>query len=827
MPIFRRNLGIDNPRNRTLRASNIVDVSRIDLPYPMTSGEISWDKKFEDFPSGSLTYTGLLVSDMEDFERAFDYLGKQEAIATIEGIEFYCQRPFSYERNHYTIWSNSVGEDIETITVTVGLVSVYEVKAKRKVRAKNIAKGSDSLISIIDLANFVGVPYKGPAFFPEVSSDSSISLHEAVTANARLYGGYCRCENGIELLNVDTGKIYSFRVGELLNTDGTNSLNPPPSYKDAELTWNRDPLEPDYELREPKEEVTITQDINLTNPPAADYGADGTVVLLAPWSSMFVNGGPTKTKTITKSVDGKTTSVEVEVYGYKFDSTDIAIADDYPILPNAAAFWQRCERTKTEYIYEDLSAPTYSVTTKDLSDPNEGFLTPIIHPDYAEYVSGNASGFSIRTGVEYLVQERTYGTKYVVLRREQGFELQIAIEDLAEATDPAAIQDLKEQINAYTWKLLPSQAIKSYILKNKRRLYRPYEQDLNDYEQNFVGNPFTLETLNYSSLPPRLKEAIGFEAAGSIFLSAPKYIGYDGRVIFIVPDLNFVEPFVVTEESYLKGGFFYALTPESLLKDADNPNEVDTTGEETYTRISRKILGKNRYKELNSEYSSQESGFERVYHTVKESIIAGQLPEGQFRKANWQDRRQKVRNRDATRKTKYFLESDYQSESTPQGESISFPTATSFDQAFTAAKVDLRIKTWQESNQSKKCAWYYPQVQPGDFIRTPKDLFGELGNWRLLNVSFSLSVKGGAGSTKHVDQPLVLIEGTTFNTGLDLPREIQFREEPDLSDRQPAEDDTRTSVGGVTSLGEIVLPINTRRNLAPPKVGEDPTTVGA
>lgn len=816
MPIFRRSLGVNNPNNRSLNASNIVDVSRISLPYPMVSGEISWDKKFEDFPSGSLTYTGILVSDIEGFERAFDYLGKQEAIAKIEGIDFYCQRPFSYERNHYTVWKGGVGEDVETLTITVGLVSVSEVKAKRKVLAKRLLS-TGGLISVIDLANYVGVEYKGPNFFPEVNPDSAISLHEAVTANARLYGGYCRCGNGIELLGVDTGEVYSFRVGELLNVDGTNSLNPPPSYQDAELTWNRDPLEPDYELREPVVEVSIVQDLNPEKPPAVDYGAEGEgIILIAPWSSMFTNGGPTKTRTTTKSIDGKTISVEVEIYGYKFDSTNLDPDIDPPTLYSAEQYWQLCETTRTDYIYEDLSSPFYSVKTKDLSSPVEAYLTPIIHPDYSEFVSGDASSFSINNGLEYLVQEKTTGRKYFVLRREEGFELATAIEDLAVAVDAEEIRDLNQTINAYSWKMLPTEAIKSYILRNKRKLYRPYEKDLNDYEQNFVGNPFTLETLNYSSLPPRLKDAVPPDSEGS-------YIGYDGRVIFLVPDLNFVEPFVTTEEVYLKGSYFYAKTPDSLIKNEDNPNEQDTTGEETYTRISRKPIGKNRYEELVSEYSSQESGFERVYHTVKQSTILGQLPEGQSRKANWKDKTQKVRNRDVTRKTRYFLESDYVTESTPQGESIGFPTATSFEQAFEAAKVDLRIKTWQESNQTKKCAWYYPGVEPGDFIRTPRDLFGEVGNWRLLSVSFNLSVKGGAGSTVHVDQPLVLTEGTTFNTGLDIPREISFREEPDLRDRQPAEDDTRTSAGGVSKLGEIILSSATRRNIDPPELGEDPT----
>ena len=389
----------------------------------------------------------------------------------------------------------------------------------------------------------------------------------------------------------------------------------------------------------------------------------------------------------------------------------------------------------------------------------------------------------------------------------------IAEEDLAAATDPADIEDLQAVIQAYTWQKSPTEAIKSYRLANKRLLYRPFENELNDYESNFVGNPFNLETMNYGSLPQKLKDAVPLSGS---------YIGYDGRVIFLIPDLNYVEPFVIEEESYLKGTYVYALTPESLQEDPDRVNQKDTTGEETYTRTSRRVLSKKKYTELTGEYSSQETGFERVFSKVTESEVSGQLPEAQVRKANWQDRAQKVRNRDPSRLTRYFAESDYLTSSVSSGDSLSFPTAASLGQALTAAKTDLRIKTWQESTQSKKCAWYYPQVRPGDYIATPRDLFGEMGNWRLLNVSFALEVKGGRLS--GFDRPLVLTEGTTFSTGLDIPRNISYREEPDLRDRQPAEDDTTVKMKGQTKLGEIILSTTTRRNITPPASDQDPTT---
>lgn len=84
MPLYRRpkktvQKGTPNKNNKSFGFSNLIRLkNQVDLPYPMNSGEISWQYTFEDFPSGSLSYTGVLAEDLEAFEEAFDYLGDQE-----------------------------------------------------------------------------------------------------------------------------------------------------------------------------------------------------------------------------------------------------------------------------------------------------------------------------------------------------------------------------------------------------------------------------------------------------------------------------------------------------------------------------------------------------------------------------------------------------------------------------------------------------------------------------------------------------------------------------------------------------------------------------
>lgn len=860
MPFYRRSLNKRN--NRIIGSSNIVSLrGRVQLPYPMSSGDISWNYNFEDFPSGSLTYTGVLPQDLEGFEEAFDYLGKQEAIATIEGIPYFCQRPFSYERSHYLVSDVNV----EVFTIKVNLVSIYGARAKRKVFVKDF-NGGNNAVTITALASFVDVPYKGPNFVidlpDQVAVDTTISLFEAVTEQARILGCYIRCENGIELVKVGDGARFRFAVGEVLNADGENSISPPPVYNSSELTWNRDPLAPDYELKEPKVETIIRQDKDPERPPVSDFGVDGQVFIKAPWSSMFINGGPTKTRTITTTIDGTPEKVVTQIYGYTFDSRNID--EESETISSAENYWKLCEETTTQFIYAKIDLPSYDIKVKDLSNPQQPtageiaefgdntvqYIKGIPHPDYTRFAQENdQGGVTLDLGVQYLVQEKTTGWKRVALRQEKGFELAIALEELTEVggelgidtgiylysgddpvqleakkaaidavskltgDDAADFQDAVGVFNAFEQKEVPTESCKSYLLKNKRGLYGAFESQLNDYEQNFVSNPFTLDVRNYGALSDRLKAGIPEE---------PGYVGYDGRVVFIVPDPSYVEPYVISEEAFLKGTFLFAPTPESLQDDIDREGQVDTTGEESYTYVTRTVTAKNRYTELNSSYSSRESGFERTFTKIDESEVLGTLPDAQTRVAKWEDRDRKVRRKDPTRKTRYILESDYLTDSSPVGESAGFPAADSISAAVRAAETDLRIKTWQESNQNKTCAWYYPSLRPGDYISTPRDLFAEIGNWRLLNASFSINILGDNNAKKFKAFPIALTQGTGISTGLDLPRRIGVREEPDARDRQLGEDEVVVGLTGQTTIGEIILSIQTRRNLEPPTTPVEP-----
>ena len=828
MPLYRRpkktvQKGTPNKNNKSFGFSNLIRLkNQVDLPYPMNSGEISWQYTFEDFPSGSLSYTGVLAEDLEAFEEAFDYLGDQEAIAKIEGIEFYCQRPFSYELNSYYL--ESAKQEILAYTINVSLVSVYGVKAKKEVLLNAATPLAEGVVNIAVLADYVGVPYVGDNFVvdlpDQVSPDTTISLFSAISDEARVLGSYFRCENGIELVEVDNGKRYTFQVGEILNADGENSISPPPFYNRTELTWNKDPLAQDLELKEPKVEKIVKEDANPEEPPAVDFGVGDDVFCDAPWPNMFVNGGPTKTRVTTTLIEGSPSVVDTEIYGYKFDSRDIDELTE--VLDTAQAYWQLCETTKTEYIYDSFKSPRYSVKVKDISNPEQPsdatvaevgdggvtYLAPIIHPDYTQYaklqVDDGLRSIVIDLGTQYMVQEKTTGRKLMVLRREEGFELVTALEDLAAATDEESLTDAERLIEAYTQRFVTVEGVKSYKLRNKRQLYKPFQKDLNDYEENFVGNPFSLQVVNYNSLSEKLKAAVPL---------SPEYIGYDGRVAILTPDPNFIEPFVIEEEAYLKGGLFFADTAESLKDDPDRINQKDTTGEETYTRISRKVTAKNRHSQLSSEYSSNESGFERVFNKVTEEDVLGQLPDAQTRKADWQDKQQKVRRRDPSKLTRVFATSDRVTDESTIGGSANFQNASSKEQAILAAETDLRIKGWQESNQSKNCAWYYPGLRPGDFINTPHDLFGDAGNWRLLSASFSLSIKGDNESETIEAFPLAFTSGTSITTGLDLLREVEYEEEPDIRDRQLEADDTVVELDGQNSLGEIILSIPTRRKL--------------
>lgn len=840
MPIYRRR---KTPSLTNSGDSNIVKLgNRVKLPYRMTSGEISWSCNLEDFPSGSLTYTGVLEQDLKKFEAAFDYLGEQKAIATIDGIQFYCRKPFSYQLNHYLYQ----GQDLKVYTINVGLVSIYADRARKNILATKVIPQAEGIISIAELADYVGVPYKGENFIVDlqggVTVDTTINLFDLVSAEARVKGGYLRCEEGIELVSVDTGKEYTFKVGEVLNADGENSLGIPPAYRDAELTWNKDPLAPELELKEPKVETVVKQDVNPTLPPAADEGVSGTYILVDnPWSSLFVNGGPTKTRVTTTTIDGTPTKVVTEIFGYSFDSRDIDIDETKgEVLPSAENYWQVCETSMTEYVYTAFKNPRYKIKIKDLSDPSgTSYLTPVIHPDYKKFarvIIENRKDmlFEIDLGTEYLVQERTTGNKLFNFRREEGearFEVKSLYEELLVETDPEMIRQLELALESYRQRWMPTESIKAYKLQNKRNLYRQFESELTDYEENFTGNPFNIETINYNALPQKIKAVVPEQGTYVTDEGKPvnldielKYIGYDGRVAVLTPDISFIEPFVVTDESYLKNSYAYNPT-SNLFPDYDEqkPFQKDTTGEETYTRITRKVLGKNRYSQLTSEYSSGDSGFERSFNKITEEAVLGQLPDAQSRKKNWQDKLQKVRRRDETKKTRIFLESDRATEDIPSGESVNFPNATSRDEALLAAATDLRIKTWQTSNQSKNCTWYLPQLRPGDYIKTPNDLFKEAGDWRLLSASYNLSVLGDNNSSTLQFYPLALTSGTQISTGLDFPREILYREEPDVREKQLEADDTVVVLKGQTEFGEILTQNKTRRNQAPRGMIVEPT----
>ena len=300
------------------------------------------------------------------------------------------------------------------------------------------------------------------------------------------------------------------------------------------------------------------------------------------------------------------------------------------------------------------------------------------------------------------------------------------------------------------------------------------------------------------SLEPRIKEKV--DTSGG-------QISSDGKVGILYPDPNFVEPMAIVTETNKTSSFAFTPNPVST---PDKPETPYIKGEETFNETRRTIVDANKYKEKVSEYSSQNSGFSDLIEKVVFKDVSGKLPEATTRKSDWEKKDSTANSLDKAKKKRYFMTSD-DSKLTVQGDSKSYPLATTQAEAIRAAKTELELEGIQKDQAQRSVFSFYPNMRDGDRVVTDYDRFSSLGDWRIANASFKLEFKGI--STKFGLIPICQSAPISLSLGLSRRRSVNVEEKDMPSDDSGTSSDPKLTVTGgeTTKLGKVLINSPNRR----------------
>ena len=778
-------------RSRFRGLPNIVS-NYPSLPIQMEYGSIEWSLSLEGYPSASLEYKGVRIQDLSRLESAY----RLERKLTLAGIP-YIVSEYSYDRE----FAGNKHKDFDVYSVSVSLQWEYERIIDGDARVFDRLRPGATEIELSAVARILGIPYRGESFKIEIPEDAqkdyTVNFSSELQAFSRIKGCYVYYGNGVELRRLNSGGGASFRADEII-TDGTNTIALPDAYKNAELTFGGDDEldaddelaadgDPgiDFRLAEPQIEFTLEEDENPESPPA------GSEVLRGLDSNCRGGSGPTKSRRRATYINGVPDRETLEIWGFCYTAEDIHVGDGLLFSSNPQNYWKKIEEQRTTYWYARGGMVTVRLQARD---PNSGKLIKLfVHPDYNRFMSSEGGSFQGQT--EYLLEVRTRGWRVDRFHNESEQSLE-------------TLDDEHPFYDACQFQTIPKESKTAYNLVSALTLYGDAEN----------SSPVSVEWVDYNNAPRALQDEVRSYMSIQDDSMTP-----DGKIGVVKVDPNFAVPYLVMAETTASSSFAYMRHPEAT---PENPEIPLITGEETYNSVIRSITSPNKYTEKHTEYSSQDSGFERIIERVSYKDVLGRPPGGQSRNRQWEQSDRPANNpRDRfggsrTDKTKKYLVTTDFSDNIAEGGSISLPQAKDKNEAKTAIETELRLSDMGTSQQSKIISWFYPGLDIGTAVTTGKDRFSRYGTWRIVAISHTLEFNGRNNKYRN---PICTTEGTNLTLGLDRNRRVTIKEEEEDNPIDPnnlpggeSDPELLTDVtGGGGAMGAIFSNRPNRRRFTP------------
>lgn len=740
------------------------------LPIPMSSGTLNWSVGFEQFPSATLQYESIAQSDIGQFESAYNFRKPLRKIyINLYGVDLQVES-YSYTRTG-TVWRGRVL--INIYTVSVGFKSRWEDGINTKIKVFKLVSPGTKKISVTAIARAAKVPYSGESFDIPIpvnaDKDFAVSLQDVILPYARILGCYVSYETGVKLVKVGGGGSWNLSDREVV-TDGSNTLQEEVGYNKAELTWTDTTAQDDvpsppgqlFTVKEPVIDVLIEEDDDVELPPP------NSKVLRTLDSNADISGEKKQRKESTL-VNGIVVSEKLSIFGFEYTAENIRTVNDLIFSDEPGNFWRVVEYQKTEYIYKLISGLTLNIKAKD-PDPQfantslSGFVYLIVHPDYESFATvspvGGSTSFAMNT--LYLTGTLTTGWRRFRFKKEtEGFE---------------TFFDDDLDYPLYNFIKIPSVSEVAYNLITTRSLYG-----------GETATPFSVEWKSYLELEERIREKVDSLSQQSS----------NGKVGILFPDSNYVEPMTILTETRKNSSFAFTPDPEST---PDAPLVPLMTGEDSFYKTQRTIINPNRYKEKISEFSTQNAGFSDLAEKVSFKDFLGRPPEASTRKTEWEKTDKEANERlglgTNPKKKRYIITSD-NSKFIEEGDTKSYPQATTQAQAIAAAKTELEIAGISQDQSQRTVFSYYPNMKSGDRVQVGLDRFQGFGTWVIVSANFSLKFSGTSG--KYNLRPICQAQPTSLTLGLHRDRRITIKEE---SLNIPADGQTDTDPELITSGGE-------------------------
>jgi len=771
--------------SRRLFKNNIVK-NPPSLPVPIKLGSLTVTKSFQDHPSASITYEGILEEDISSYEQVYE--PSRSTRISIDGIPFRVAPDggYSYERTGYLYKGT---KKINVYTVSINLEGWWKVYCSRSVKIKPLVNMATGTLSASRLASKAGVNLSGgfDIFLDEVGEDSMMSLDDVLEEYALVEGCYVHYGQFVALKNINSGSSYSFSWEEQLS-DGSNQLGVAPYYNGAALTWtpresNKEQVDPnappEFKEKEPEFKTEYEYDQDVTNPPR------GTAILRS-LDSNLDQSGPKKVRRTTYSIDGQTDREVIETWGFAYYLKDFQETPDGFMILRPWLYWTLIEFQETRYYYQEVVSPIYTLAKPQNTQEIKYEL--VVHPDYEDYVE--SVGFD---GIKFKASKAKYLTSIVT----SGWKLsRFQQEEIGGDTDTSQM-DVDDNGNIIDpwWKVVKFQKINrqdvtNFYLKSMRA----------DYEQDAV--PYSIEWVFWDEMDEQMQRMMFSKVT-------PPREGSNQRlkVGLITADMDFVEPMLAWTESRQASSIATMAHPDSTDED---PLPALVTGEESYYQSI--------WTKKNDEYSTEKiveltasgAGFVDGVENIRYREIQGRPPEAQYRKTTWEQQQPKATTTLTITKStvkRYFVYSD----SIPKwasegGESLSFGAASTLSQAEKAAKTQLTINTLQSTQETRTVSWHFPNIEGGDFCTFSGDRFR--GRFRVLSASYTLEYDGSQNA--YGLDPICKTDGTKLTLGLWDSRSIRVETRKDIvpsnegSDNNQGEDPKVDNNATIITLGGVL-----------------------
>lgn len=753
--------------SRQLFKNNTVKNSP-SLPIPIRLGSLTISQSFEEHPTASITYEGIMEQDIGSYEQVYN--PARDTRITLNGIPFRVAPDggYSYERTGY-LYRES--QEINVYKVSINLEGWWKVLCSRSVKIKPLVNVNTGKLSASRLASKAGVSLSGSfdIFVDEISADAMMSLDDVLEDYARVNGCYIHYGATVDLRSINSGASYSFSWAEQMS-DGSNQRGVPPYYNGAELTWtprdNQTPEQPDpnlppeFVLKDPELKTETEYEQEVSKPPKGTK-------LLRSLDSNLDQSGPKKVKRTTYTIDGQVDKEIIETWGFVYYLRDFLEQGDYFVIDEPEKYWKLIEYQETQYNYEKVDPPVYDIFSPPSTD--EIKYQAIVHPDYEKYIQFvPLIGIRfIATNAEYLTSITTKGWKLGRFQQE---------EPGGDTDTREMVFDSQKESTHPWWQVVKFQKINRY---DETKFY--IRSMRADYEQDTV--PYTIEWANWEELDPEMQQKISTKVSlpppGS-----PRKL----RIGLITASMDYVEPMLVWTESRQSSSITTMAHPDSTPED---PLPALVAGEESYYQSIWTKRSEEYATEKIVELTASGAGFIDGVENIRYREIQGRPPEAQYRKRTWEEQKPETQatTPNAGTVTRYFLYSDSIPKWASEGnESLGFSAASTLEEALTAAESQLKISTLQSTQESRTVSWYFPGIKGGDFCTFGDNRFK--GRFRVLSSSITLNYDGSQNI--YGLDPICTTDGTQLTLGLWDNRTIRVEERKEIT---PTETDGGNSQG--------------------------------